>query len=118
LTEPVRFIGEPVTVAFDKRPLFTKKPHCPDRIIWGDEVMAVTAVLQEWRDYSRRGRMSRNMRPANLAKAAKRGSWGVGRYYFRVLVADGRCFDLYYDRAPKSVDDKKGQWFLLREIAP
>ena len=57
------------------------------------------------------------MRPANIAKAVRRGSWGVGRFYFRVRTESGRLFDLYYDRAPKDADDRKGTWFLFRELA-
>lgn len=111
-----RFIGEPIQVLFDKEPTFSKKPVCPDRFVWAGKTLAVTAVLQEWRDYERRGRMRANMRPANLAKAAKRGSWGVGRFYFRVQVTDGRVFDIYYDRAPKGQKQKLGSWHLYRQI--
>ncbi len=113
---PERFIGESITVEFDKPPQFSKKPSCPDRIIWGKETINIEELLAEWRDYGRRGRMASNMRPANLAKTVSRGSWGVGRYYFRVLVADGRVFEFYYDRAPKSSDHRHGDWFLSREI--
>jgi hypothetical protein len=113
-----RFIGEPVSVEFDKPPLFTKKPPCPDRIVWGDEVFHIHTVLQEWRDYQRRGRRSMNMRPTNLKKAAKRGSWGVGRYYFQVMVENGRIFELYYDRAPKGQKQREGSWHLSRELFP
>jgi len=56
------------------------------------------------------------MRPANAAKAIRRGSWGVGRFYFRVLTEQDRIFELYYDRAPKDVDDRDGSWFLDREM--
>jgi hypothetical protein len=48
--------------------------------------------------------------------AESRGSWGVGRFYFRVKLEDGRVFDLYYDRAPQGVDRRKGTWFLFREL--
>jgi hypothetical protein len=61
--------------------------------------------------------MAVNMRPSHIATASGRGSWGVGRFYFRVRLESGRIFDLYYDRAPKSADDRKGGWFLLREMA-
>lgn len=115
---PTRFVAEPITVEFDKPPLFAKLPPCPDRFVWRDESFAIVANLQEWRDYGRRGRMASNMRPENLKKAAKRGSWGVGRYYFRVQVADGRLFDIYYDRAPKGQEQRLGSWFLYREILP
>lgn len=115
---PTRFIGEPITVEFDQPPLFAKQPPCPARFIWQDETFTIVANLQEWRDYGRRGRMANNMRPENLKKAAKRGSWGVGRYYFRVQVANGRIFEIYYDRAPKGLAQRLGSWFLNREILP
>jgi hypothetical protein len=111
-----RFIGEPITVEFDQPPLFSKKPDCPDRFIWRKQTIQIAAVLQEWRDYGRRGRMADNMQPVHAARAAQTGSWGVGRYYFRVRVADGRIFELYYDRAPKDVDRRGGAWFLSREL--
>ena len=111
-----RFIGEPITVEFDTPPLFSKKPDCPDRIIWREEMLAVTAVLEEWRDYRRRGRMAQNMRPEHLRMAEQRGSWGVGRTYFRVRVAGGRLFEFYYDRAPKDADRRGGAWFLTQEL--
>jgi len=115
---PLRFIGEAIKVEFDRPPLLEKKPDCPDRFTWRDTVYQIGAVLSEWYDYGRRGRMADNMSPAHAAVASQRGSWGVGRFYFRVRVTGGRIFDLYYDRAPRSVDDRKGEWFLYREMAP
>ncbi len=116
MSEQTRFIGEPIAVEFDTSERLTKKPDCPDRMVWGEATLPITANLQEWRDYKRRGRMRLNMRPANLAKAEARGSWGVGRFYFRVQVADGRVFDIYYDRAPKGQKQKLGSWHLYREV--
>lgn len=29
---------------------------------------------------------------------------------------ESQVFDIYYDRAMKSVDDRKGQWFIYREL--
>ncbi|MEJ2749257.1 MAG: DUF6504 family protein [Anaerolineae bacterium] len=110
------FIGEPMTVECDKEPQFSKKPDCPDRIIWRGETLAVETVLETWRDYRRRGRMAQNMQPAHLRIAEQRGSWGVGRAYFRVRVMDGRCFEFYYDRAPKDADNRAGGWFLTQEL--
>ncbi len=37
--------------------------------------------------------------------------------FFRVRVEGGQIFDIYYDRAMKNVDDRKGQWFIYRELA-
>lgn len=111
-----RFIGEPIEVSFDRPPALTKKSGCPDRFVWAEEEYDVVEKLAEWHDYGRRGRMARNMRPENLARAAKRGSWGVGRDYFRVRTATGRVFELYYDRAPKDAGDRHGRWILSREL--
>jgi hypothetical protein len=114
--KPLRFIGANIEVLFDKEPTLAKTPDCPDRFIWEGNVYIVVESLAEWQDYGRSGDMSHNMRPANLAKANKRGSWGVGRFYFRVYTAAERIFELYYDRAPKDVDDRLGDWFLDREM--
>jgi hypothetical protein len=111
-----RFIGEEITVEFQKAPMLSKKPHCPDRFTWNDEVFPIVELLGEWRDYGRRGRMASNMRPEHATRAAEKGSWGVGRYYFHVRVENGRMFELYYDRAPTKWDDRQGSWFLRREL--
>ena len=115
--ETSRFIGEEVAVEYDTPPMLEKRPGCPDRFAWEQEVFEIEEMLAEWHDYRRRGRMAQNMRDAHLDRAAQRGSWGVGRDFFRVLTASGRIFELYYDRAPKSADDRKGGWFLYREMA-
>lgn len=114
--KPLRFIGQEVQVEFDKKPTLEKKPPAPNRFIWKGHTYRVDSILSEWQDFGRKGRMARNMRPENAAKALRRGSWGVGRFYFRVLTDSGRIFDLYYDRAPKNVEDRKGSWFLDREM--
>jgi hypothetical protein len=111
-----RFIGESVDPIYESGGGFEKKPLCPDAFVWRREVLRIAECLSEWKDYSRRGKMAHNMRELHLAAAAKRGSRGVGRHYFRVRVDDGRVFDLYYDRAPKSGPDGKGSWHLLREL--
>ena len=61
--------------------------------------------------------MARNMQPQHAAVASGRGSWGVGRDYFRVRVESGQVFDIYYDRAPKGAEARKGAWFLYREVS-
>ena len=45
----------------------------------------------------------------------KGGSWGLGRDYYRVRTREGRIFDLYFDRRPKSAD-VAGSWVLYREL--
>ena len=116
MKEQSRFIGEQIVVEFEKPPLFLKKPPCPNWFTWRKKRYKIVSLLQEWRNYERRGRMRMNMRPANQAKAAQRGSWGVGRYYFRVSVQNGRIFEIYYDRSPQGSGGRQGVWFLSREI--
>ena len=114
----LRFIGQEIQVQFDRSPTLVKRPGCPDRFVWQERTHCIVEKLSEWQDYSRRGRMAKNMRPGHAATASRRGSWGVGRDYYRVRTDCGRVFDLYYDRAPKDAGDRKGAWYLYREMAP
>ena len=111
-----RFIGEPIEVEWDEPPFLEKTPTCPKRIIWQGERLEVVLKLAEWRDFERRGRMAQNMRPEHQRRARLKGSWGVGRFYFHVVVADGRTFEIYYDRAVRNIDNRKGSWHLNQEL--
>lgn len=109
------FIDEPIDVAYSNPPLLEKKPTCPDEFRWHETEFIITDLLFEWVDYTRRGRMARNMSEPHSLTASTKGSWGVGRFYFRVRTGESRVFDIYYDRAPKGITDRKGQWFILCE---
>ncbi|MFN8433970.1 MAG: DUF6504 family protein [Anaerolineales bacterium] len=113
---PIHFYDESIEVIFEKPPVYEKAPHCPNGFIWNGQTYQVITALSEWTDFSRKGKMAKNMRPAHALTAATRGSLNVGRYYFRVEVNTGQIFDIYYDRAMKSVDDRKGQWLMYREL--
>ncbi len=113
---PFHFIDAAVNVHYKGQlPLLSKKPSCPDEFIWEGCVYPIKAMLAEWSDFQRRGRMARNMQPAHAQTASLRGSWGVGRFFFRVETEDGRIFDLYFDRAPRDASDRGGNWYLLGE---
>ena len=113
----LRFLDQPIEVIFDKSPAHEKTPDCPDGFIWENQAYHVVEKLSEWSDFTRRGRAARNMRPSHAEVASGRGSLNVGRFFFRVRVDTGQLFDLYYDRAMKSVDERKGQWFVYRELS-
>jgi hypothetical protein len=113
----LHFIDQPIETYFVNSPVRPKAPPCPDGFTWDGYAYRVTDRISEWVDFTRRGRMARNMRPEHAAVAAERGSLGVGRFYFRVQVDTGQIFDLYYDRAIKDVDDRLGHWFLYRELS-
>lgn len=112
----LHFVDQPVEPIFDTPPAREKSPDCPNGFIWEGVTYRVTEMLSSWNDFQRRGRMAQNMRPAHAAVASTRGSLNVGRFYFRVKVNTGQIFDIYYDRAMKNVDDRKGQWFIYREM--
>lgn len=111
------FISEPITVTFVTIPAHTKTPPCPKEFFWRGDQYSIIQCIHEWHDFERRGRMARNMQPQHAAQAEKRGSWGVGRFYFEVQTEDERYFRLYYDRSPKDASDREGHWVLLAELA-
>jgi hypothetical protein len=113
---PLHFLDQPIEVIFDTPPVREKTPDCPNGFVWEQKTYRVVEMLSAWTDFKRRGRMAQNMQPAHAAVAATRGSLNVGRYYFRVKVDNSQIFDIYYDRAMKNVDDRKGQWFVYREL--
>jgi hypothetical protein len=114
---PLHFLDQPIEVIFDAPPMLEKSPDSPPSgFIWEDKIYRVLEMLSSWNDFKRRGRMAQNMQPAHAAVASTRGSLNVGRFYFRVKVDTGQIFDIYYDRAMKNVDERKGQWFIYREM--
>ena len=113
---PIHFFDGPITVRFAVDPAVQKTPPCPQAFTWEGQEYRILEKLSEWFDFSRRGKSARNMQPAHAATAARRGSLGVGRFYFRVQVEGGHVFDIYYDRQIKSADDRLGHWFLYREM--
>jgi hypothetical protein len=111
-----RFINEMIDTQFLETPLLEKKPGCPSGFTWRGKNYQIRDLISEWHDYRRRGRMARNMQPKHAATAETRGSWGVGQDYYRVRTATGEIFDIYFDRAPKDIDNRKGSWFIYREL--
>ncbi len=114
-TVPFRLIDEPIEVTFETPPLLEKKPDAPISFTWRGTIYPIVEIIEEWEDYRRHGKMERNMVPGHLRYALRKGSWGVGRFFFRVRVQQGNIFEIYYDRAPNSADDRKGHWFILGE---
>lgn len=131
--QSLHFYDQSIEPIFDAPPAREKTPDCPDGFVWEEKTYRVVEMLSSWSDFTRRGKMARNMRPAHAAAAAGRGSLNVGRFYFRVRAVlsgssiasplgiaiqptESQIFDIYYDRAMKNIDDRKGQWFIYREM--
>jgi hypothetical protein len=108
-----QFVDEKIEVEFVGEQPLEKTPRCPDRLCWRGTTFDVQEQLAEWRDYGRKGNMAKNMKPEHATRASRVGSWGVGKFYFRVKVNTGQVMEIYYDRAPVDTDQRKGSWFLL-----
>jgi len=108
------FYSEEIEVKFDREPLVEKKPGVPSAFTWRGQEYEIVELVKEWHDYGPRGKSKaiyEKERGSYWVKSAeKRGSWGVGRDYYRVRTQTGEVFDLYYDRAP--IKERKGSWVL------
>jgi hypothetical protein len=117
---PTRFIGAPVEAIFDQPPALEKRPGPPDGFVWEGRPYRVKAVLREWHDYRLRGKSEsfyvKEQGSFRAKSAQRRGSWGVGRDYYRVRTDTGEVFELYYDRASRGPDHRKGAWFLFQQV--
>lgn len=113
---PLHFFDHIIEPLFDTPPVLEKSPDCPNGFVWDGKTYRIIKMLSSWVDFKRRGRMARNMQPQHAAVASTRGSLNVGRFYFRVVTDTEQVFDIYYDRAIKNMDNRKGQWFLYQEL--
>lgn len=115
----MEFYSEPITVKFPVEPLLEKKPGLPAEFIWRGKPYKIITLLKEWHDYTKRGKIGKSYSQergnAPRMKSRKKGSWGVGRDYYRVLTDSGSVFDIYYDRSPTG-QKKKGEWVLLKKV--
>jgi hypothetical protein len=110
------FIDEIISVIFEQSEHLIKKPVCPDKFIWKGQEYIIGELINEWQDFSPNDSSSANPNEPLLKKDAVKGSFGVGRFYFRVRTTDCRVFDLYYDRKIKNVSSTEGFWVLYQEI--
>ena len=108
-----QFIDKEIQVELLGGTFLERKPKCPTRIFWQDVWVRVLSLESSWDDFSRRGLKERNMHDKHLERAKVRGSWGVGKFYFRFLGEDGHTYTVYYDRAPSDAENRKGKWILL-----
>lgn len=115
-----RFIGVRIEALHDRPPDLEKRPGPPDGFVWEGCTYRVAEVLREWHDYRLRGKglafYTKEQGSFRAKAAQRRGSWGVGRDYYRVRTTSGEVFELYYDRAPQGAGKGKGAWFLFRQL--
>lgn len=118
---PMEFYVDQIEVRFERQPVLEKRPGLPAAFTWRGREYVIAELLQEWHDYRKRGK-SRTLYERErgaywVKKAEGRGSWGVGRDFYRVRTESGEIFDIYYDRAPQG-GEKIGQWILSRRLKP
>jgi hypothetical protein len=109
------FISAEIEAIFAEEPVILKRAGPPDAFVWDGERFEVSELLAEWHDYDKERREVGETRRSQTQINRQRGSWGLGRDYYRVRTADGRVFELYYNRRPKS-RTVIGSWVLYREL--
>jgi len=109
----VQFVGEKITISPSNEQLYKKSPNCPLSFTWRGISFPIVRQISAWQDFARRGRMQKNMRPNHALRALRKGSWGVGRFFFQVETSDGKICVIYYDRSPENVFNRQGNWFLF-----
>lgn len=85
------FMDEQIDVLYAHVPLHEKTPGCPDGFVWRGEAFEVEVLLSEWKDFSRRGRLERSLRPARHARAMLTGRWARGASSSAFELAKGAC---------------------------
>ena len=108
------FISDQIEPWFDEEPTLLKRTGVPTGFVWRGERHEIAALLAEWHDYSK-SREPGNTRRTQATLDRQRGGWGTGRDYYRVRTTEGRTFDLYYDRRPRS-REIIGSWILYQEL--
>lgn len=115
-----RFIGASIQVLYDQPPALEKRPGAPNGFVWEERTYRVVAVLKEWHDYGLRGKSldfyTKEQGSYRAKAAGRKGTWGVGRDFYRVRTDTGEVFELYYDRDPSSPGKRKGSWFLFQQV--
>lgn len=91
------FYSEEIEVHFDREPLMEKKPGLPSAFTWRGREYEIVELLKEWHDYRVRGkpkcRYEKERGSYWVTSAEKKGSWGVGRDYYRVRTQTGEVFE-------------------------
>lgn len=114
-----QFYSEEIEVRFSVEPAIEKRPGLPSAFTWRGREYQIVELLEEWHDYRPRGRSQamykKEKGAAWVERGKSKGSWGVGRDYYRVRTEGGEVFDIYYDRTPKG-SKSKGGWVLYRRV--
>lgn len=108
------FISAEIEAIFEEEPVILKRAGPPDAFVWEGTRYEVAEVLAEWHDYNKQ-REPGSTRRSQAQLDRQRGGWGTGRDYYRVRTTDGRRWELYYDRRPKS-REIIGVWVLYRAL--
>lgn len=115
----MEFYSDEIEVRFERPPTMRKRPGLPASFTWRGRNYVIVQLLKEWHDYRKRGKArsfyEKERGSYRARRSQRRGTWGVGRDYYRVRTECGEVFDIYYDRSPKA-QERTGQWILSRRL--
>lgn len=94
-----RFFGQQITVERDQE---TREPTS---FSFKDETHDVTLIMTSWQDYG-------------MPSDGRKHTWRQRhhRNYYRVQTADGRVFEIYYDRGVSMDSPKYMRWYVTKEL--
>ena len=103
------FIGVPTTPTFSDNSVVRRRTEMI-AFTWDEAVHEVVELVRFWEEKS----------PPRFRRSGRSNRWHIspfGREYYRVRTAEGRFFDLYFDRSIRR-GEVSGRWVLWRELAP
>ena len=94
-----RFFGQVIEVERDD------ETRAPTAFSFGGERHAVARVLTSWQDYG-------------FPNDGRRHTWRQRRHrnYYRLQTADGRRFEIYYDRGVSLDSPNYMRWYVTEEF--
>ena len=89
---------QPVAGAFDAARMSTGEPGLPRQFRWGSQIIGIARVLKTWRETG----------PCHHGS----GERYVRKHWFEVLTDSGEIMKIYFERQPRSRNNKSRWWLF------
>jgi len=101
-------ISEPITPlsgTFDATAMGAGSPGLPKGFVWRDEAFEIIEIQRAWKESSREG-------------GRAQGELYLRRYYYALLMSDGRIWTVYFLVQPPRSTNPKKRWYLYTVETP
>ena len=89
---------EPVVETLDAARMSTGEPGLPRQFRWGSQIIGIARVLKTWRETG----------PCHHGS----GERYVRKHWFEVLTDSGEIMKIYFERQPRSRNNKSRWWLF------